>query len=318
MSPSPDAAEAPAFPIVDARECDVISDEAADFFRQYGLLVIRNVVQGDELAALQRETGELVDRVVAERPEGKDYLYKEHEGTGEVVPFRVEYVIDKLDATKGLLGHPFLLRSVEKLQGPDFVPTWDSMVFKLGGAGAQIPWHRDGGLYEDSVSLLKGGRVFNVDIYLDEATMESCLWGLPGSNNWSEAEADAAVARLNDGGVATGAEGMVPLPMQPGDVIFHNVMVLHGSAPTRGPLRRVLYYEFRPADIELELGPHTPEYVTRKQQVLAAALRHRSRTPYVKDITPYAYGITAYDYETALADWDAEPCWRFPHEEFWR
>lgn len=306
------------FPVVDAAECDVISDEAADFFRQNGLLVIRNVVQGEELAALQRETGALVDRVLDERPQHKDYFYREHEGTGEVVPFRVEYVIDKLEATKALLGHPFILRSVEKLQGPDFIPTWDSMVFKLGGAGAQIPWHRDGGLYEDSVPLLAGGRVFNVDFYLDEATMESCLWGLPGSNNWSEEEADAAVARLNDGGVVTGGDGMVPLPMQPGDVIFHNVLVLHGSAPTRGPLRRVIYYEFRPVDIELELGPHTPEYVAAKKQVLAAALRHRSRTPYAQDITPYANDITAYGNEVGLPAWDESPQWRFVHEEFWR
>ena len=67
--------------------------------------------------------------------------------------------------------------------------------------------------------------------------------------------------------------GLYPGPtlkVNPGDVLFHNVLVLHGSPPAQTKLRRVLYYEFRPGEVEREFGPHTPEYGPLKQQILIA------------------------------------------------
>ncbi len=125
----------PAFPEVDATKQDSITEEQAQFFRENGLLVIRNVLRGEELKAMQEQTLPLVKRATTEKPKEPDYMYKKHELTGEMVPFRVEYVIDKTTAGKALLGHPFILRSVEKIQGRNLVPTWDSMVFKQEGGG---------------------------------------------------------------------------------------------------------------------------------------------------------------------------------------
>src|SRR5687768_15246176 len=112
------------FSSVDATKQDCISDEQADFFKSNGLLVIRNVLRGEELKAMQDQTLPLVERAMSERPKDPDYMYKKHALTGEQVPFRVEYVIDKTTAGKALLGHPFILRSVEKIQGRNFIPTW--------------------------------------------------------------------------------------------------------------------------------------------------------------------------------------------------
>lgn len=88
----------PAFPEVDATKQDVISEEQAQFFRENGLLVIRNVLRGEELKAMQDQTAPLVERAVNEKPRDPDYMYKKHELTGAQVPFRVEYVIDKTTA----------------------------------------------------------------------------------------------------------------------------------------------------------------------------------------------------------------------------
>jgi len=303
-----------AAPVFVPRDGDTsISDEAAEAFRVHGLLVLRNIIGGDELSRLQEETATLVDAAVAGRPDDPDYRYAADAVTGDAVPFRVEYVVDKLPSAKALLGHPFLLRTVEKLQGTAFVPTWDSMVFKMAGRGAAIPWHRDGGLFEGSVALLASGRVFNVDVYLDRADVDACLWGLPGSNTWSDEDADATVARMNQGGVST--DGAVALPMEPGDVLLHNVLVLHGSRATSGPLRRVIYYEFRPADIELAHGPHTPEYVRAKQHVQAAAIRHRSTAPYAADDDVYGYCPDGVEDPASSVD---PPTWRYPHDRYMR
>src|SRR5689334_12769907 len=169
-------------PSADGQSQDAISDEQTREFKRQGLLIIRNLLGADELAALRSETAEMVERAVAERPDDpwvEDVVYRQHEITAQRVPSRVEYVVDKSAACRALLAHPFILRSVEKLQGAEFIPTWDSMVFKLGGQGAEIAWHRDAG--REHVGQAP---IFNVDFYLDESDLTNCLWAIPGSNHW--------------------------------------------------------------------------------------------------------------------------------------
>ncbi len=297
---------------VDARGQEGLTDAQAQTFLDHGLLVIRNLLAGEELAALQAQTQRLVDRAVA-GTDCPDTRYRNHELTGERVPFRVEYVIDKTAAGKALLGHPFILRSVELLQGPNFIPTWDSMVFKNAGAGAAIAWHRDGGA--DCVVADKP--IFNVDFYLDAADHSNCLWGLPGSHQWTWEQANQTIERLNDGGFSTA--GTVPLLMQPGDVLFHNILVLHGSPPTRdAPLRRVLYYEFRPGEVEHELGPHRPEYLPIKQKLLLACLRDRALSPYSRGETPFVYRPGPRFAPPAFEMGESLRSYRYAHEDWWR
>lgn len=303
-----------AFPEIDARRQERVTDDQARFFRENGLLVVRNLLRGDELAALREQTLPLVRRAVDEQPDDPDYSYKAHALTGERVPYRIEYVIDKTTAGKALLGHPFILRSVEQLQGPNFVPTWDSMVFKVEGAGAAIPWHRDAAPYQDP-DIDDDVAAINVDFYLDGSDETNCLWGLPGSNRWSAEEAAERIARLNADGFGT--EGAVPLPMAPGDVIFHNILALHGSPPAASQLRRVIYYEFRPAEVERRFGPHTPPYIPLKQGLLLACLRDRAAAPYAAGETPFSYAPTG---PFALPDSPSASVntYRYPHSEYWR
>ena len=307
-----------AFPDVDASTQAVITDDQARFFRDNGLLILRNVLGGAELGALQEQTLPLIERAMRGHDD-PDYFYKTHGITGERVPYRVEYVIDKTGAGKALLGHPFILRTVEKLQGRSFIPTWDSMVFKRAGAGAAIPWHRDGGIVEDAAQSEGGTPIFNVDFYLDEADLTNCLWGILGSNRWTPEAAQAAITRLNEGGEgAFHTEGAVPILMRPGDVILHNVRVLHGSPAAQSHLRRVVYYEFRPAPIETKFGPHTPEYIPLKQKVLLACLRHRTQAEYARDETPFSYRPDpAFAPPPLGADEELET-YRYPHRQFWR
>ena len=52
----------------------------------------------------------------------------------------------------------------------------------------------------------------------------------------------------------------VDVEMEPGDVLLHNVMVVHGSDRVEGKaLRRTIYYEFRAAEEILEDGPWGPQ-----------------------------------------------------------
>jgi ectoine hydroxylase-related dioxygenase (phytanoyl-CoA dioxygenase family) len=301
------------FPHVDAMKQDCVDDVQAQFFKDNGLLVIRNVLRAAELKAMQEQTLPLVERAMKEKPNDPDYMYKKHELTGEMVPFRVEYVIDKTAAAKSLLGHPFILRSVEKIQGCNFIPTWDSMVFKQAGAGAAIPWHRDAGTGNGADRC----HIFNVDFYLDGSDMTNCLWGILGSNRWKQEEADATVKRLNSApGSFSTDERCAPILMNPGDVIFHNILVLHGSPAAQSKLRRVVYFEFRPGEIERDFGPHTLEYIALKQKVLLSCLRHRAESDYARGETPFEYKAGT-DF-VPPPDADPADTYRYPHEKFWR
>jgi phytanoyl-CoA hydroxylase len=61
-----------------------------------------------------------------------------------------------------------------------------------------------------------------------------------------------------------------------GDVVLHNILTLHSAPEVKGEERRVVYYEYRPAEVEIALGPHNAEYVAQKQRVLRQCIAERS------------------------------------------
>ncbi|GLX68592.1 phytanoyl-CoA dioxygenase family protein [Paenibacillus glycanilyticus] len=293
--------------VADANLQLVITDEQAQFFLDNGYLVIRNVVRGEELRLLQEQTLKIVEKGLAGQEEDEDYLYRVR-ANGDKVYWRTEYIIDKSEAAKALLGHPFILSSVEKLQGPNLIPTWDSLVVKAPNNAASVPWHRDAEVPEGCQDARP---IFNVDFYLDAADEQSCLWVIPGSNHWSSSQAAERCARAG-----FDVSDAVPVPMEAGDVILHNIMLLHGSPEGEGnDLRRTVYYEFRPGEIELEFGPHTPEYFPLKQQILLDCMNRRKQSGYANEERAFEYRPT----ESFALTSHAEPAsYRIKHSSYWR
>lgn len=298
-------------PVVEDPSPNGLTPAQAHAFNEAGLLIVRNLIAPAELEQLRTETMTLVEQANA-GTDDPDFFFRRHPVTGKDVPFRIEYVAHRSAAARALLGHPFLLGTAQQLQGPNFVPTWDSMVFKNAGAAAAIPWHRD------SAAHLSGDApVFNIDIYLDDADESTCLWGVAGTHRLPDRDADALVAQLLEDGYAQ-TDGCAPLPMQAGDVLLHNVLAVHGSpAANHVPLRRVLYYEFRPAELEAAVGPHTPDYLPLKQQVVLAALQQRAEASYSEGETPFAYRPTG-EFAIASVPPIEDVAFRVAHEDHWR
>ena len=310
----------PEVPEVDATTQDSITPEQAAAFKAAGLLIIRKLVRGDELAALQRETLPFVENALAlcagrdESPAWDIHhiLAMKHGQTGKLTPFRQEYVVNRSDACRLLLAHPFILKSVQLLQGSDFTATWDSMVFKSPGHGAIIPWHRDGNppAYEPSP-------VFNVDFYLDGSDTTNCVWGIPGSVHWTQDEAAAECRTRNTVPSGFDATGAVPIPMAPGDVLFHDVKALHGSPWAQSVLRRVLYYEFRAADVILKNNLRNATYVKRKQMMLKSIIAERAADPRFAHEVPCAYAPQQGEWNQLEipAGWKP-PTYQYAHEDY--
>lgn len=186
------------------------------------------------------------------------------------------------------------------------------MVFKGEGAGATIAWHRD---VAETGSGFAAGRVFNVGVYLDDADLTTSVWMIPGSQAWGDDRATAALQRPPEDAEGFRTAGGVPVRVGAGDAIVHDVFAVHGSPPTAGMLRRVVYFEYRPIEVELEIGPHVREYVALEQQSLVACIRRRAALGI--DDPPDAF---AYRPSPPHSRFDrSEPATlRHPHEQWWR
>jgi phytanoyl-CoA hydroxylase len=253
-------------------------------FDELGFVVVRGLVAPDELAQLREETAAQIEAGPDRAPQS-DFLSRD----GHF--FRIQFLTDKALRNDSLLlagAHPGILERVALILGEDWTTYGSAMVFKSVAGGPEIALHRDlgpGGRFSDA------HRFFNVDIYLDEATpMSGCLRVLPGSHR-----APDLGAGLADG--LTQA-GLVDVPMQPGDVLFHDSMLLHGSfaTPPGSPLRRVLYYSYQSASWMLREGV-LPGYVPDRSWI--------ARSMKLMDHAIAARGDPRFAYRVP-EDWRAE------------
>jgi ectoine hydroxylase-related dioxygenase (phytanoyl-CoA dioxygenase family) len=249
----------------------LLTDEEIRSFDDNGYLVLRNRIPADLLARLQQAATTWVAEgrdVDPEDPASVDYHYA-NRAIGRVM-FRVDYVHNKGQlASLELLGSPAVLGIAESLAGPNFVPTYESLVFKNEGDGAAIEWHQD-------AVHPRNYRVFNVDVYLDASRIgEGALRVAPGSHHQP-----VDICDLKDK-YGWDTPGVVQVEMEPGDVLVHDVMVVHGSeAVTGNKLRRTIYYEFRAAEQIMAEGPWDAAWVDQRLRLVPLGLaEHAASSP---------------------------------------
>jgi ectoine hydroxylase-related dioxygenase (phytanoyl-CoA dioxygenase family) len=248
--------------LVTANPCS-LTEEQIRFFDENGYLILRNWITGSLLERMQAAGREWMDQAAAlhDRNEtAPDFNYADRE-VGEVL-FRVDYLHDKgASASLELLGSPNVLGVAESLCGPNFVPTYESMVLKQAGDGEAIRWHQD-------AVHPRRSRIYNFDLYLDRSSADGgALVVIPKSHH-SVLEA-CELERL----YGWSPPGSIVVEMEPGDVLLHDVMVVHGSPRIVGKaLRRTIYYEFRAAEQILSEGPWDRDWVDRRLSLLPLAL----------------------------------------------
>jgi hypothetical protein len=185
--------------------------------------------------------------------------------------YRVNYLHNKgFPASLELLGCPQVLAVAESLSGENFVPTYESMVFKQQGDGAQIRWHQDA-LHP------RNYRIYNYDLYLDASRREAgALHVVPKTHLKKQ---DFCNIEHNYGWEVPDS---IQVEMEPGDVLIHDVMVAHGSPATVGKaLRRTIYYEFRAVEEILDEGPWDRQWIDRRLRLVPLALeRYRQAFPH--------------------------------------
>lgn len=240
-------------------------DQVAQFDRD-GYLVLKNRIDPALVARLRSASERWIADGLAQGPRpGADWLFA-NRAHGPVL-WRVDYIHGKGEpASLELLGSRAVLGVAESLAGPDFVPTYESMVMKAAGDGAPVPWHQD-------AVHARRHRMFNVDVYLDDSRSGAgALHVIPGSQL---RRTDACALAVAYGWQLPGA---IEVELEAGDVLVHDDMIVHGSPPSAGrAMRRTIYLEFRPARSILEDGPWTPAWMDARLRLVPLALAERAR-----------------------------------------
>ncbi|WP_152360093.1 phytanoyl-CoA dioxygenase family protein [Microlunatus speluncae] len=252
-----------------------LDDDQVDFYDRNGYLILRNRIPAGLLDDLRRATEQWMDQGrLHAGPTGQEADFKFASRDGDEVMFRVDYVHGKGSAVSlQLLGSPHILGIAESLAGPNFVPTYESLVFKAEGDGAPIAWHQD-------AVHPRNHRIFNIDIYLDDSLAgQGALRVVPGSQR---GPADiCALTEESDWDLP----GAIEVELRPGDVLVHDTMIVHGSPATRGnALRRTIYYEFRPAEQILAEGPWDAAWVDTRLRLLPLGLAAYADRPDAGDL----------------------------------
>jgi ectoine hydroxylase-related dioxygenase (phytanoyl-CoA dioxygenase family) len=244
-----------------------LTPEQVEFFDTNGYLILRNWIPADLLQRLRaagdawiRQGWDYQGNGSSADPAYADFRFAERP-SGRVM-FRVDYLHQKGEsASLELLGSPQVLAVAESLCGRNFVPTYESMVFKEQHDGAPIIWHQD-------AVHPRHYRIFNYDLYLDASTADGgALRVLPKTQHQKQ---DFCQLEAQYG---WNPPDVMIVEMQPGDVLLHDVMVAHGSPAVEGKARRrTIYYEFRAAEQILSEGPWDREWVDRRLRLLPIGL----------------------------------------------
>jgi hypothetical protein len=248
-----------------------LTPEQVQFFDDNGYLLLRQQIPPKLLERLRAAADAWIERGLRATPDDplhEDFAWKKGP-TGRVF-YAVGYLHNMgQPASLELLGSPQVLAVAESMCGPNFVPTYESMVFKMTGSGAPIQWHQD-------AVHPRRYRIFNYDVYLDASRSGAGALKVVPRSQTKRIDV-CAVADM----YGWNPPGAMEVEMEPGDVLLHDVMVVHGSEPVVGKaLRRTIYYEFRAAEEILDDGPWDRTWIDKRLRLVPLGLRrHRAAFP---------------------------------------
>lgn len=244
-------------------------------YRRHGFYVFEGVLKSDELADIEADLFDLMERFPVKKgapldAKGRSAIGANNKaatlswvkplsdpvgGTSAVMgrhPVKMfeptpaadapEHVVQLIlgslqfsDAALRVYGHPDLLRVAAAIHGDDFVPFNEAIWIKEPGRGGSVAWHQDGWTHWESPDLDGDTHGFNFMGQLYGCTPQNGVWVVPGSHRMGKVDIKAMAT-------AAGSDRLpkaVPLVCKPGDVAICNRQAVHGSFANTSPDWRV-------------------------------------------------------------------------------
>ena len=231
-----------------------IRDEDVEFYREQGYLVVRRAFSPQQV---QDALDGITDLIAGKYPDFKGIQFApEVRDRIDSLTFEERYdSIRKLHAflpfearLRAICFDPRLMATLERLLGaPAQLYENDGQAhLKPPKIGREKPWHQDHAYF----NLPVGTPIVGVWIALDETGPENgCMHVIPGSHkegpvvhfkrrDWQICDTSVEVARC------------VAAPMKPGDLLFFDGLIHHGTPPNRSEKRRrALQFHYHPKGV---------------------------------------------------------------------
>ncbi|MFN8354870.1 MAG: phytanoyl-CoA dioxygenase family protein [Spirosomataceae bacterium] len=234
-----------------------LSEAQKNQFIEQGFVKLSAVIPPEMIENLR----EAIESICTQKPYSLDLTTTEMKGKGQLVT-GIEKLCNKADGIfLALLGSPFLLSIAEAICGVDFFPIQEFAVIKHLGDNNPVLWHQD--VANRSIS-----KTFMLGIYLDAANEENgALRIIPQSH-----KSKLPICELQKMPYES-------IDMQAGDVLIHDLMLVHSSGIlTTFPKRRVIYFEFMSSTLAIQEQIYPEAMINNRLALLALALEAYQKT----------------------------------------
>ena len=219
------------------------TDDQITEYEEQGYLLIRNLLVGDELAALQEELPE----VLAGNDNEDDGMHRVRETSGAV---RAVFLAHRhCPSYQRLASSSKIAGPVKQILGEDAYVWHSKLNVKEALEGAVWLWHQDYGYW-----TLDGAPqqcFVSAMILLDRATLNNgCMLVVPGSHKWGDLEhySDDVTTSYKQWCIRPNVireylreDNILPITGEPGDVLFFDGNIVHGSGHNMSPLPRKVW-----------------------------------------------------------------------------
>ncbi|REE01720.1 phytanoyl-CoA dioxygenase family protein [Marinoscillum furvescens] len=237
-----------------------ITSEQIDQYKKTGFLHIPNAIPVNVLRQWQQLAYDL-EQKVRQAPEVHSNVHASSEK--EKLILRQNHLLPVYpDALLELLALPAILEIASKFCGRGAVPLSCDLMYKRAGRDSTVLWHQDAPHNRRFPYL-------NIGIYLDDSPAgDGCLRYVPGSQKKLQ---DICSLTKQYG---WSIPGYMECTAKAGDIIIHDIMVLHCSkAKVTNDVRRTIYLEMRPYDAIVEEGHHSLYWAELRQKWMAMVQR---------------------------------------------
>ena len=255
---------------------EVLTALQLEEFRARGFLHLAQFVAAEEVAALQRETEDLHERMAAlAGAEGQaglnarltDGAHVSWEERNDVRRIRQLMNSDLVCPTIDRILHSAKMLAVVRqfIGTPDVIKYHSKLLMKAAQDGSLTPWHQDWGYWR---TQSREPTQVNCMLSIDAADLgNGCIRFVEGSH----LQGTVDHARLDSASFGIGLEGDIdrfpatPVETAAGDAVFFGSLVIHGSAPNQsGRNRRANTFAFDRAGNRIGSEAHREAFLVAR------------------------------------------------------
>ncbi len=219
-----------------------LTHQELKFYETNGYFLKKRLVSSEDLSRIRVEIEDIHNRMAEHPAEGVGISWEVYNDS-ENHPPRIKQLMHSELVSRTLnrlLRSNEVLNILEALMGGNISLYHSKLLPKAGGDGTAIPWHQDYAYWKNDNNKPV---MINCQLAISKANLENgCIQFVPGSHNWGlqEHEQKQQTFGVFLPGHYQEREDAVAVEMEPGDGVFFNALIIHGSAPNNSENDRLM------------------------------------------------------------------------------